>query len=345
MFGEKTTQPDPAAPGNARWWQKAATLNGRLYIVYAAGIAASFSALFQMAVKYAGWPELFGPTLPIVVDVYWVTALQIALDSSRSTTQRWKAGIHAFFAISLSITGNIMYHLLDTGIWHLDVRAHGVLVALIACVPVVLTGTLTHLVLLARPAGNRGAGTEPAVPGLPVPDSALVAPVPVLAAEPLRVVPEPVPGTGAEPLTVPSQSVPGTTEPAEGTGTTAEPSTESAGSRSVTPAGTVKGVSQHAAPGAAARGSQPRPAGLCEAVTLELASRTPPPRPMEEATQLVARAAALEAEFKEKTGVRMNNGELGRAMHIHKARVKEIRDAIPALEGEGQQPDREEGTA
>lgn len=87
-----------------------------------------------------------------------------------------------------------------------------------------------------------------------------------------------------------------------------------------------------AAKGPRARSADP---ALCKAVVDEIAGR---PRPaVEDATQLVDRAEKILAEFRTRTGERMNNGELGLALRIHKRRVQEIRAQVAEPDAAGQE--------
>jgi hypothetical protein len=288
MIGTEETQ-----PGDRKWWQNVTSLNARLRIVYGAGIAVSFSALFELAVDYGGWLKPFGIAMPLVIDVYWMTALGVATDPARGKRERRWAGVHAFFAISLSITGNIMFHEFQTGGWTIDKHAQSILVAVLACIPVVLTGTLTHLVLVARgQLADSGTGRHRQV----VPATAGTASVPAV----------PAPGTDA---VVPVPATPGT----DVTAAPAKPAGEGQAANRPVPAARRK------------READPE---LCERVVREFAVAHPRPG-AESVDRRRARAEKFLAEFRARTGERANNGEIAKALGVHPKRdVPEIRAGI-----------------
>jgi hypothetical protein len=81
---------------------------------------------------------------------------------------------------------------------------------------------------------------------------------------------------------------------------------------------------------------------LCKAVVEEIRSRKHPA--LEGVPQQIARAGQIIAEFRERTGERINNQELGLAMGVHKRSIPEIRAAV--TEPEGERPEgRQEGIA
>jgi len=62
----------------------------------------------------------------------------------------------------------------------------------------------------------------------------------------------------------------------------------------------------------------------------EIAAR---PRPaLESTSRIEERALAIVREFKERTGLRMNNAELARALGVRKQAVVEIRESIRTRE-------------
>lgn len=343
-----------------KWWQEIAALTptGRLYIVYTAGIGSSFSALFQLADKYGGWPGPVGIALPIVVDFYWITALGTALDSSRTNTQRWLAAVHAVLAISLSITGNIMYELLHRGIWRISDHDLGILVSIIACVPILLTGTLTHLIRLILAPGNRGQGAEPVagtkapapVPAVPASLVPAAGPVPA-SVRPVLSHPAPalgpVPGT-TEPATASgSEPAPVVSEPAAGTGGTPEPVSGPAGSRpgSGTPKGSGSGRHERAA--------APRPPADDEALRdlrlktmADLKAAHAQKEPVESTRTRAVRARTILREFRRITGVDMNAKEFTVAVGVAKGENGNLRALVQELDQEErQQATRGEETA
>lgn len=144
-------------------------ISAGLYTVYTSGILGSFSALYDLAVDYGGWNNgvgflRLGILLPLCIDVYWLTALGVAIDSSRGNRDRIWAAVHALAAIALSVTGNLLYHELHAGDMRLDHVTSALLVAVIGSVPVLAAGALTHLAILARaPAGTvEKTGERPA---------------------------------------------------------------------------------------------------------------------------------------------------------------------------------------
>jgi hypothetical protein len=148
-----------------------------LYAVYAGGILGSASALYDFAVDYGGWNHGVGVFLPLSLDVYWMTALGIVMDSRRDSRVRAKAAIHAAVAIAVSIAGNMLYHELHAGDLNLSRFMAQVLVAAGGAVPVLAAGALTHLTVLARAprktetggGGDAAAETETAAAAAPVP--------------------------------------------------------------------------------------------------------------------------------------------------------------------------------
>lgn len=329
----------PQTASEKKRWQKLLTLDTRLFVVYGAGISASFSALYELASDFGGWPQPFGIALPVVIDVYWMTALQVALDSSRSNRERWWAAAHAFLAIGLSITGNIMYHEMDTGTLRLSKTAHGDLIAILACIPVVLTGTLTHLVLLAR-GSQAGPEAVPVPAGAPVPaaspepggarsgeNQAPAAPAgnqdPVLSGS-REPVPALVPGTSGSGTAVPAITAENP-EPVRETAAGGGPGNQDG------PAAGEQQPASAARPAARPAEEKQDRADLAEdeegesreAVIEEMAAR---PRPSvtsleHHAEDQQERALDLVAEFRKRTGARMTNQELAKALHIAKASV------------------------
>jgi hypothetical protein len=286
-----------------KWWHsahKAITLDARLYVMYGAGILASFSALFELAVKYGGWFKPFGIALPVVIDVYWMTALQVALDASRSKKERGWASAHAFLAISLSIIGNIMFHELNTGSWHFSTHDKSALIATLACIPVVLTGTLTHLVLLARRA-DAGAGAGKAAP------APVQAPVPAPAPAVQPTPPAPAPVQAPAPAPAPVQR-PNRPAPATGTGSGAPRPNRAAAARPATAA-------------------VPADAELRMKIAKEMRARDRPA--IEDTQQKIARLQKFVDEFHALTGgARMNADEASIALRTHKSKVAALRACI-----------------
>jgi hypothetical protein len=133
-----------------------------LYSVWTGAVLGSASTLYSFAVKYGGWNRGWGLFLPASLDVYWITALAIAMDSSRDKHVRIKAAIHAAVAIAISISANILYHEMNAGDVRLDRAVRQLLVATGAAVPVLAGAALAHLTLLARAVAEKEIrnGTE-----------------------------------------------------------------------------------------------------------------------------------------------------------------------------------------
>jgi hypothetical protein len=113
-----------------------------------------------------------------------------------------------------------------------------------------------------------------------------------------------------------------------------------AGGTRPAPAGTGgRGAGERRSAGARApRTADPE---LCKAVVEEIRGRERPP--LEGVPQQIARAEQIITEFRERTGERINNQELGLAMGVHKRSIPEIRAAL--TEPEGERPEsRQEAT-
>lgn len=369
-------QPTDVKTGRWQQWQKIHTIKSRLYIVYTVGIGLSFSDLYLLAVKYGGWEKGIGLGMPVIIDVYWITALQIVLNSSRSKGQRIMAAFHAFFAIGLSISGNLLYHELDTGDWHLTGHALGQLVAVLACIPVVLTGTVTHLAVLAQqpaatPADTAPAEAEPAAAALPAEDGNRDVP-PAAPAQRTIVVPDPVPARAQQ---NPAAAVPAGSanqESGQDAGSQNPGADKDAGSQN--PAGGEAAAPENPGTGedpgsqnpagdnaprrTAARPARPaRPAGAAgaetedeaeglesrDAVNAEMAAR---PRQLKESPEdRERRALELVGEYLRRTGFTMTDGELGKALGKAKSFISGrdgLRAAIREREAEQEQSIRDE---
>ncbi len=122
-----------------------------VYIIWAASVLASMSTLYDLAVNYGGGIPGIGILFPLTLDVYWLTALRAAKNSKLKVPARIVAAAHAVVAFGMSTSGNILYHELDAGQWHLG-HWKAMLVALISSVPLIAAVAVTHLALLARPA-------------------------------------------------------------------------------------------------------------------------------------------------------------------------------------------------
>lgn len=158
-------------------------------------------------------------------------------------------------------------------------------------------------------------------------------------------------GTGAPaPAAVPTTAGTALTAPqtrALGTGR-AVPDGHGTGRLALEPAPAPAAPAAEPAARPAAKGSRARSAdpALCKAVVDEIAGRPHPA--IEDATQLVDRAQKIVEEFRTRTGERMNNSELGLALHVHKRRVPEIRAQLTepdATEAGPEDAGQEEETA
>jgi hypothetical protein len=192
---------------------------------------------------------------------------------------------------------------------------------------------------------------QPAGPGTTVPVTAGTAPVPEpgtgavvpVAPAPVRdavpaVVPEPAPGTvpvPPEPSPVPDVvpvAVPAVVPPVV---------PEPAAAPAKTPEDGTRGPGREQKPSQSASAKAELQA-LRQRLVQEFADR---PRPvMEDASHRTGRAARFLAEFRQKTGVEMNNAELGKALRVSKATAGEIRSDVAGPGGE-QPAAGEEATA
>lgn len=173
---------------------------------------------------------------------------------------------------------------------------------------------------LAAESRNQGPGSGSAVPAEPAARSGAVLPVvPEPAPEPVPVPPEPRPAHDTAPPVVPD------TVPA----VVPEPSVPAA----KTPKGDSRGPGREQRPSQSASAKAELQA-LRQRLVQEFADR---PRPvMEDASHRVGRAAGFLAEFRQKTGVEMNNAELGKALRVSKATAGEIRSDVTGPGGEQQ---------
>ena len=173
------------------------------------------------------------------------------------------------------------------------------------------------------------AGPGSAVPAEPAARSGAVLPVvPEPALEPVPVPPEPRPARDTVPPVVPD------TVPA----VVPEPSVPAA----KTPEDDSRGAGREQKPPQSASAKAELQA-LRQRLVQEFADR---PRPvMEDASHRVDRAAGFLAEFRQKTGVEMNNAELGKALRVSKATAGQIRSDVTGPGGEQQAAAGEEATA
>ena len=128
-----------------------------MYTVYGAAVLASLSTLYELALRYAGWTTGFALLFAVTLDIYWLTALHMAMDKSLGVKQRVQAALHAFTAIAVSVTGNVIFHELHAGMWTLGRGSGALVTAVMASVPLLAAAALTHLRSLERttvPAGE-----------------------------------------------------------------------------------------------------------------------------------------------------------------------------------------------
>lgn len=156
-----------AAVQQHRWLARAETAAARMreleraigvYVVWGSSVWASFTALDGMA-KILGWPGRAAPLFPAVLDVYWLTTLRNVVDRNLTPKARIISAIHGLVAFGLSLTGNILFHEMDAGQWHLG-HSKPLAVAIGASVPSVAAAAMAHLrwITAVKPAAKESGG-------------------------------------------------------------------------------------------------------------------------------------------------------------------------------------------
>jgi hypothetical protein len=128
-----------------------------VYIVWSASVGLSFTALYGLA-RDLGWSRLTAPLFVAVLDIYWLTSLQCMLDRNVARGKRAAAAFHGAVALLLSAIGNLLYHELDDGQWHLGHHAP-LVVAIASTVPLVAAVAVTHLATLIRSSSRTTNGS------------------------------------------------------------------------------------------------------------------------------------------------------------------------------------------
>jgi len=137
-------------------------------IVWVSAVLASMSALYGLAAAYGGWQPVLAGLFPCCLDLYWIAALGVALDTGLTAARRRAAAAHSLVAFLLSAAGQLLYHELRAGEIQLGHLAWAV-VAVIGVTPAIAGAALAHLIalssvtVLAKPK-RRAAAAVPAAP-------------------------------------------------------------------------------------------------------------------------------------------------------------------------------------